>query len=76
MESFDHWTKQPGWKEYFLKTDYKEDGALGANAKLAVKIMLKTMDSTTPSPDRIEISELKRNEQGGNGARNAHKRRG
>ena len=47
-----------------LKTDYKEDAALAANAKLAVKIMLKTMDSNTPSPERIEISELKRLEDG------------
>ena len=47
-----------------LKTDYKEDGALAGNAKLAVKIMLKTMDSTTLSPERLEISELKKNEKG------------
>ena len=47
-----------------MKTDYKEDGALAGNAKLAVKIMLKTMDSTTLSPERLEISELKKNEKG------------
>jgi hypothetical protein len=29
---------------------------------VAVKILLKTMDSTTPSPERIELSTLKRTE--------------
>lgn len=47
-----------------LKTDYKENATLASNAKLAVKILLKTMDSTTPSPERIEISELKKLEDG------------
>lgn len=34
------------------------------NLKVAVKILLKTMDSATPSPERIELSTLKRAEDG------------
>ena len=41
-----------------LKTDYKENASVQDNLKLAVKIILKTMDSTTPSPDRIELSQI------------------
>jgi len=41
-----------------LKTDYVLDSDLEKNKKLAVKILLKTMDSTTPSPERIELSTL------------------
>jgi len=43
-----------------LKTDYKENSPIAANVKLAVKILLKTMDSTTPSPERIEVSKLEK----------------
>ena len=32
-----------------LKTDYTEENTLEKNKKLAVKILLKTMDATTPS---------------------------
>jgi 20S proteasome subunit alpha 3 len=42
-----------------LKTDYAPDNNVQKNLKLAVKILLKTMDSVTPSPDRIELSYLK-----------------
>ena len=42
-----------------LKTDYSEDGTTEKNLKLAVKILLKTMDSATPSPERIEISTMR-----------------
>lgn len=35
------------------------------NLKVAVKILLKTMDSSTPSPERIELSLLQKNETGG-----------
>lgn len=45
-----------------LKTDYKETNDVLANLKVAVKILLKTMDSTTPSPERIELSMLKLDE--------------
>jgi len=47
-----------------LKTDYKEDATIDENVKLAVKIMLKTIDSATPSPERIELSTLVRNADG------------
>ncbi len=47
-----------------LKTDFKENATLSANLKLAVKILLKTMDATTPSPERIELSEVKKIEDG------------
>jgi 20S proteasome subunit alpha 3 len=41
-----------------LKTDFKENSSVADNLKLAVKILLKTMDSTTPSPERIELSQI------------------
>lgn len=47
-----------------LKTDYSNDNDITKNLKLAVKILLKTMDSVTPSPDRIELSFLKKNAEG------------
>lgn len=47
-----------------LKTDYKPENTVEQNLKVAVKILLKTMDSTTPSPERIELSTLKRTEDG------------
>jgi 20S proteasome subunit alpha 3 len=43
-----------------LKTDFKEENSLATNVKLAVQILSKTMDSTTPSPDRIELSIMRR----------------
>jgi 20S proteasome subunit alpha 3 len=42
-----------------LKTDYKEDNTVETNLKLAIKILVKTMDSTTPSAERIELSMMK-----------------
>ena len=47
-----------------LKSDYKDDGTVEGNLKLAVKILLKTMDSTSPSPDRFELSSMKLNQNG------------
>lgn len=47
-----------------LKTDYTENAPLAKNLKLAVKILLKTMDSTTPSPERIELSALRKDADG------------
>jgi 20S proteasome subunit alpha 3 len=45
-----------------LKTDFKEEeGTIESNLKLAVKILLKTMDSATPSPERIELSSIRKN---------------
>ena len=43
-----------------LKTDYVETNNVEANLKLAVKILMKTMDSTTATPDRMEISVLRK----------------
>lgn len=43
-----------------LKTDYAEKNSIDKNLKTAVKILIKTMDSTTPSPERIEISVLRK----------------
>ena len=42
-----------------LKTDYSENNDTLKNLKLAVKILLKTMDAATPTPERIEISTMK-----------------
>ena len=47
-----------------LKTDYSAENDVAKNLKLAVKILLKTMASVTPSPDRIELSYLKKTETG------------
>lgn len=47
-----------------LKTDYKEENSLDTNIKLAIKILVKTMDSTTPSPERIELLVMKKNADG------------
>eukprot|EP01039_Chlorochromonas_danica_P000447 gene447-482_t len=47
-----------------LKTDYSENNALEQNLRVAIKILLKTMDSTAPSADRIELSTLTRNALG------------
>ena len=49
-----------------LKTDYKEEEEMSitTNLKLAVKILLKTMDSATPSPDRIELSAMRKTDNG------------
>lgn len=44
-----------------LKTDYSESNNVEANLKLAVKILLKTMDASTATPERLEISVLRRN---------------
>lgn len=47
-----------------LKTDYNETNDVEKNLKIAVKILLKTMDATTPSPERIELSVLKKGPDG------------
>ncbi len=41
-------------KEY--NTELSVDGALD----LATRVLLKTMDTTTPSPDKVEMSVLRR----------------
>lgn len=47
-----------------LKTDYTENNTIDQNLKIAVKILIKTMDSTTPSPERIELSVMQKEEDG------------
>lgn len=43
-----------------LKTDYVEDSSVEACLKLAVKVLNKTMDSTTPSPEKMEFTTITR----------------
>jgi len=47
-----------------LKTDYKENGTIENNLKLSVKVLLKTLDSAAPTPERIELSVMKKGEGG------------
>lgn len=47
-----------------LKKDFKENASITDNLKLAIKIILKTMDSTTPTPERIELSRIVRGADG------------
>lgn len=47
-----------------MKTDYTENNTIDQNLKIAVKILIKTMDSTTPSPERIELSVMQKEEDG------------
>lgn len=47
-----------------LKTDFVENSTIDTNIKLAVKILLKTMDSNSPTPDRFELSSLTRDADG------------
>jgi len=45
-----------------LKSDYKEDLTLNDALNLAIKVLSKTMDSTTLTPDRLELATLLRKE--------------
>lgn len=47
-----------------LKTDYKPENTVEENLKVAVKILLKTMDSATPGAERIELSTLRKDAEG------------
>jgi 20S proteasome subunit alpha 3 len=47
-----------------LKTEYKDGATVASNTKLAIKILLRTMDSATPTPERIELSTLTCDENG------------
>ena len=53
-----------GTGKSLLKTDYKEGSTVDDSLKLAVKILLKTMDATTPSPEKIELSSMKQDANG------------
>jgi len=42
-----------------LKSDYKIDGTdMKMAKKLAVKVLAKTLDTTSPSPDKLEFSSI------------------
>jgi len=43
-----------------LKSDYQEDMSVEDTLKLAVKVLSKTMDTTTPSADKMEFYVLTR----------------
>jgi 20S proteasome subunit alpha 3 len=47
-----------------LKEEYKEDINLQTALKLSVKVLSKTMDTTDPQADKIEISTITRNAAG------------
>lgn len=47
-----------------FKTDYKEDMKLDDALLLAIKVLSKTMDTTSPTPDKVEISTVTRDAQG------------
>jgi len=48
-----------------LKQDYKEDCSLEEAKKLIIKVLMKTMDSTTLSPEKMELSTVTRDEATG-----------
>ncbi len=41
-----------------LKSDYKEELSLSDALSLTIKVLTKTMDSTTLSPDKLELSTV------------------
>eukprot|EP00604_Paraphysomonas_vestita_P002145 CAMPEP_0174821244 /NCGR_PEP_ID=MMETSP1107-20130205/6088_1 /TAXON_ID=36770 /ORGANISM="Paraphysomonas vestita, Strain GFlagA" /LENGTH=155 /DNA_ID=CAMNT_0016038047 /DNA_START=324 /DNA_END=791 /DNA_ORIENTATION=- len=41
-----------------LKTDFVENNSIENNLKLSIKILLKTLDSSSPTPERIELSVI------------------
>lgn len=47
-----------------LKSDYKDDTDLDGALALAVKVLTKTMDSATLSPDKLELTTLKMVDKG------------
>lgn len=47
-----------------LKTEYKQDIELKDALVLAVKVLSKTMDTTSPSAEKLEFATLTRDEQG------------
>lgn len=48
-----------------LQGDYKEDITLEESVKLVIKVLSKTMDSTTLSPEKVELATLSRDEETG-----------
>jgi 20S proteasome subunit alpha 3 len=47
-----------GWRATVIGQNNQAGKSVGDNLKLAIKIMLKTMDSTTPTAERIELSKV------------------
>eukprot|EP00873_Tetraselmis_striata_P044819 jgi/Tetstr1/465083/TSEL_009811.t1 len=48
-----------------LKQDYKEDCTMEEARKLAIKVLSKTMDSTSLTPDKLEMSTVTLGAEGG-----------
>jgi 20S proteasome subunit alpha 3 len=48
-----------------LKSDYTESASVEECLDLAAKVLLKTMDTATPTPDKVEFSVLRRDGRGG-----------
>jgi 20S proteasome subunit alpha 3 len=48
-----------------LKTDFVENNSIEENLKLSVRILAKTLDSSAPTPDRVELSVMRRDEATG-----------
>jgi len=50
--------------QQILKEDYKTEPELKDAYTLAVKVMNKTMDTTSPTPEKLEFATLTRNDNG------------
>jgi len=48
-----------------LKNEYEENSSLDINLRLAVKVMLKTLDHATPTAENIELFVLTKNVENG-----------
>jgi len=48
-----------------LKTEFKEGGSLADATRLALKVLTKAMDTTSPSADKVELAVLARDEAAG-----------
>lgn len=48
-----------------LQSDYKEELTLEEAVKLVIKVLSKTMDSTTLTPEKVELATLSRDEEAG-----------
>ena len=51
-------------QQSILKQDYKEDCSLADAMALSVKVLLKTMDSTTLTAEKLEMARLTRTDAG------------
>lgn len=45
-----------------LQSDFQEDASLDDAVRLVIKVLSKTMDSTTLSPEKVELATVSRNE--------------